>query len=246
MKILVVDDEPLARQRLQRLLARLRPQATILEAANGADALAITRSEQPEIMLLDIRMPAMDGVEVASRLLDEQPAPAVIFCTAYDEYALDALRHQAVAYLLKPARERELERALDAAVRLNKAQLQALGAQDAGREELVSAGHRGVETLPVADIRCLLAEDKYVRACAPQGELLLSESLKELEAEFPRRFLRIHRNALVAPVHVRRLARAADGGWIVELDGVGERPQVSRRHVASIKAELTGQTQGRQ
>jgi two-component system response regulator AlgR len=246
MKILVVDDEPLARQRLQRLLARLRPEAVLLEAANGVDALAIAREEQPEIMLLDIRMPEMDGVEVASRLLEEQPSPAVIFCTAYDEYALEALRHQAIAYLLKPARERELERALAAAVRLNKAQLVAIGAPDAGREELASAGHRGVETLPVADIRCLLAEDKYVRARAPQGELLLSESLKDLEAEFPHRFLRIHRSALVAPAHIRRLSRASDGGWLVELDGVDERPQVSRRHVAAIKAELTGQARGRE
>ena len=246
MKILIVDDEPLARQRLQRLLARLRPEATLLEAANGADALVIADEEQPEIMLLDIRMPEMDGVEVASRLLEKQPAPAVIFCTAYDEYALDALRHQAIAYLLKPARERELERALEAAVRLNKAQLQALGVPEAGREELASVGHRGVETLPVAAIRCLLAEDKYVRACAPQGELLLVESLRELEAEFPHRFLRIHRNALVAPAHISRLSRAGDGGWVVELDGVDERPQVSRRHVAEIKAELTGRAPGRE
>jgi two-component system response regulator AlgR len=158
-------------------------------------------------------MPAMDGVEVASRLLDEQPAPAVIFCTAYDEYALDALRHQAVAYLLKPARERELERALDSRGALNKAQLQAFGAQDAGREELVSAGHRGVETLPVADIRCLLAEDKYVRACAPQGETALSESLKDLEQEF-RRSLPAHPSQCARGAGAPDApARAADG-WL--------------------------------
>jgi two-component system response regulator AlgR len=210
------------------------------------DALAIAREEQPEIMLLDIRMPEMDGVEVASRLLEEQPSPAVIFCTAYDEYALEALRHQAIAYLLKPARERELERALAAAVRLNKAQLVALAPRMQGVRSW-----RAPATAASRPCRWQISAACWPRTstcapCAPQGELLLSESLKDLEAEFPHRFLRIHRNALVAPAHIRRLSRASDGGWLVELDGVDERPQVSRRHVAAIKAELTGQARGRE
>jgi two-component system response regulator AlgR len=241
MKILVVDDEPLARQRICRLLGKLRPRDELLEAADGREALARIRAEQPQIVLLDIRMPEMDGVEVAAQLVDAPEAPAVIFCTAYDEYALEAIQHHAIAYLLKPVRERELERALQAAVRVNRAQLEALGVQPGGREEIVSAGHRGVETLPVSEVRCFLAEDKYVRACAPDGDLLLNDSLRELESEFPGRFLRVHRNALVAMAHVERLARAGEG-WVVELAGVRERPQVSRRHLADIKAALTGGT----
>ncbi|WP_439102293.1 LytR/AlgR family response regulator transcription factor [Congregibacter sp.] len=239
MKIVVVDDEPLARQRLLRLLQRLRPEAQCFEADNGLEALALVRAEQPQIVLLDIRMPEMDGVEVAGHLLDEPAAPAVIFCTAYDEYALAALQHHAIAYLLKPVREKELEGALKAAVRVNRAQLDSLGVAGAGREEVVSAGHRGIETLPVADVRCFLAEDKYVRACAPSGDILLSESLKELELEFEARFLRVHRNALVARAHIARLMRS-DDGWVVELDDVSPRPQVSRRHLSEIKAALTG------
>lgn len=238
MKILVVDDEALARERLCRLLARLRPEAERRAVASAGEALALIRQWQPQILFLDIRMPELDGVAVARRLLRMEAPPALVFCTAYDEYALDALRHQAVAYLLKPVRERDLEGALQAAVRVNRAQLDALGV-GGGRRDLVSAGHRGVETLPVADVRCFLAEDKYVRACAPGAELLLSASLKEIEREFAHRFLRVHRNALVAAAHVRRLTRR-EGAWVVELNGVVERPQVSRRHLAAIKAALTG------
>lgn len=239
MKILIVDDEPLARQRLLRLLTKLRPEDELFEASNGVEALEQVRKEQPQILLLDIRMPEMDGVEVAAQLLHEPAAPAVIFCTAYDEYALAALRNHAIAYLLKPVRERELEDALAAAVRVNRAQLDSLGVPGAGRDRVVSAGHRGIETLQVSDVRCFLAEDKYVRACAPGGDILLSESLKDLETEFKGRFLRVHRNALVARAHILRLLRA-DDGWLVELGEVDERPQVSRRHLSDIKAAITG------
>lgn len=240
MKVLVVDDEELARQRLRRLLERARPEAEILEAADGNAALAVVASSQPDILLLDIRMPGLDGVGVARALLDMDAPPALVFCTAYDEYALDALRHQAIAYLLKPVRERELEAALQAAVRVNRAQLGALGVSADARDTIVSAGHRGVETLAVASIRCFLAEDKYVRACAPDGEILLSEALRELEQEYAGRFLRVHRNALVAQAHIRRLQRDEEG-WYVELDACEEKPRVSRRHLAAVKAALAGE-----
>lgn len=243
MKILVVDDEVLARQRLLRLLPRVQPGARLLEAADGREALDLVARESPDLLLLDIRMPQLDGVAVARELLMRDEAPALIFCTAYDEYALEALQNQAVAYLLKPVRERDLDRALRAAVRVNRAQLAALGVAAGGRDTVVSMGHRGVEALPVADVRCFLAEDKYVRACAPQGELLLSESLRELEGEFAGRFLRAHRNALVARSHVRRLLRD-DDGWLVDLDACAERPRVSRRHLPALKGALASQRPG--
>jgi two-component system response regulator AlgR len=240
VKILVVDDEDLARQRLRRLLERVRPEAEVLEAADGNAALEAVVSAQPDVLLLDIRMPGLDGVGVARALLDMDAAPALVFCTAYDEYALDALRHHAIAYLLKPVRERELETALQAAVRVNRAQLGALGVSADARDTIVSTGHRGVESLPVGAIRCFLAEDKYVRACAPDAELLLSDPLRELEQEYAGRFLRVHRNALVARAHIRRLQRD-DDGWFVELDACAERPRVSRRHLAPVKAALAGE-----
>lgn len=240
MKVLVVDDESLARDRLRRLLLRLRPEAECRQADSGEAALALLDEFDPQLVLLDVRMPGMGGIELATHLARQEEPPAVIFCTAYDEYALDALRQQATAYLLKPVRESELEQALRQAGRINRVQVAALreGEPAEGRRQVSSQGHRGVETLPVADIRCFVAEQKYVTAHAPGRELLLPDSLKDLEQEFPQRFLRVHRNALVALEHVERLLRNGDGGWCVELEGVALRPAVSRRHLATVKERL--------
>jgi len=106
------------------------------------------------------------------------------------------------------------------------------------RAHLASQSHRGLETMPVADIRCLLAEQKYVTACSPSAQLLIPDTLKELEREFGDRFLRVHRNALVARAHILRLQRDEDGTWLVVLDGVEHRPVVSRRHLAQVKQRL--------
>ncbi|HEY7775946.1 MAG TPA: LytTR family DNA-binding domain-containing protein [Kineobactrum sp.] len=239
MKILLVDDEALARQRLLRLLARLRPDAILLEASSGEEALALLEREQPSLLLLDIRMPGIDGIEVAARLDTHAQPPAVIFCTAYEEHALEALRHQAVAYLLKPVREAELAHALAAAGRVNRVQLAALeDGVPVGRIQVSSNGHRGIEALSIAEVRCFIAEQKYVLAVAPGRELLLQDALKDLERELVDDFVRVHRNTLVALNHVRRLRRDADGGWFVELDGVDQSPQVSRRHLAGVKSRL--------
>lgn len=239
MKILLVDDEVLARERLRRLLGKLRPDAVVLEAASGDEALAVLAREEPSLLLLDVRMPGMDGMAVAAELDRLPQPPAVIFCTAFDEYALEALQHQTVAYLLKPVRETELARALATAARVNRVQLAALAGNAAsGRSQVSSHGHRGVETLATADVRCFLAEQKYVTAIAPGRQLLLQDALKELERDLASDFIRVHRNALVALAHIRRLRREADGSWWVELDGVDVRPQVSRRHLAEVKARL--------
>jgi two-component system response regulator AlgR len=255
VKILVVDDEALARERLQRLLAKLRPEAQCLQAASGEEALALVAEHGPDVLLLDIRMPGMDGIEVATHLDSLQRPPAVIFCTAYDEYALEALQYHAMAYLLKPVREAELARALDNAGRINRLQLASLDRDQPGQPEVapqerdsVPAGvqrsqvssqtHRGLETMSVAEIRCFLADQKYVTAHSPVGKLLLPDTLKELELEFGQRFLRVHRNALVALAHIARLERDDNGAWSVVLDGLDERPAVSRRHLAEAKQRL--------
>ncbi len=243
MKILVVDDEALARERLLRLLSELCPDAECREAAGGDEALAQVRRDNPDLVLLDIRMPGTDGIEVASALDAMDHPPAIIFCTAYDEYALEALRHQAVAYLLKPVRTADMAHALAIAGRVNRMQLAALdesrrAAAGRGRANVSSQTHRGLETMAVADIRCFLAEQKYVTALSPGGELMLSETLKELEREFGDRFLRVHRNALVGLAHIVRLERDPAEGWRVVLDGVEMRPAVSRRHLAEVKQRL--------
>ena len=243
MKVLVVDDEALARQRLRRLLERVRPQAECLEADSGQMALEQVKRHEPDLVLLDIRMPGLDGIEVAARLEAFGDPPAVVFCTAYDEYALDALRHQAVAYLLKPVREIELARALENAARVNRVQLANLrdrAARDepAQRTQISSQTHRGVESLAVADVRCFIASDKYVTAYTDVAELVIPDTLKELETEFGGRFLRVHRNALVALAWVEALNHARDGSWYTALHGLELRPQVSRRHLKSVKARL--------
>lgn len=245
MKILVVDDEKLARERLLRLLHRLQPEVICLEASGGSEALAVVESEAPELLLLDIRMPDVDGIEVASRLDAMEAPPAIIFCTAYDEYAMQALQHHAVAYLLKPVREKDLSEALATAGRVNRMQLASLrdegAAPDAtvgGRSQVSSHTHRGLESLPISDIRCFIAEQKYVSALGEGVELLLPDTLKDLEREFGERFVRVHRNALVALEHIVRLQRDDDTGWSVVLDGVEQRPAVSRRHLAQVKQAL--------
>jgi two-component system response regulator AlgR len=248
VKILVVDDEALARERLLRLLSRLEPAAQCWQAADAGEALSLVEQREPDLLLLDIRMPGMSGVELAARLDQLERPPAIIFCTAYDQYALEALQHQAVAYLLKPVREADLSRALAVAGRVNRVQMAALetlaiasgtaAAPASGRSHLSSQTHRGVQTMPVDDVRCLLAEQKYVTACSPSGDLLIPDTLRELEQEFGERFIRVHRNALVARQHIARLERGEDGPWYVVLDGVDQRPLVSRRHLAEVKRRL--------
>ena len=238
MKILIVDDEPLARERLQRLVGKIEPQAECLLASSGEDAVVAVAEHEPDLLLLDIRMPGMDGIEVATRVEALHQPPAIIFCTAYDEYALEALRHQAVAYLLKPIREADLSRALASAGRVNRVQLAALRDDPTeARTTVSSQTHRGIETMPVTAVRCFLAEQKYVTAYGIDQELLLPDTLKDLEAEFPDRFVRVHRNALVSLAHIKRLAKG-DEGWCVELEGLALCPVVSRRHLAEVKARL--------
>jgi len=235
MKILVVDDEPLARERLLRLLGKTQPDATLIEAGNGAQALEMVAAEQPDLVLLDIRMPGMDGIAVASELQALEQPPAIIFCTAYDHYALEALDKQAVAYLLKPVREEKLKTAIERAGRVNRLQLSGLDGQKVVRTHVVSESGRGVESAPLAEVRCFIAEQKYVRAVHPAGSLLIQDTLKELEQEFGALFFRVHRNALVAVRHIAGLRRDNDEGWWVELQGVAEQPAVSRRHLAELK-----------
>ena len=238
MRVLVVDDETLARERLLRLLAKVRPEAEIEEAGNGRQALECVASTQPDLLLLDIRMPGMDGIAVAAALQDMPHPPAVIFCTAFDQYALEALESQAVAYLLKPVREESLRKAIDRAGRVNRVQLAALGSEQVARTHVVSESHQGLDMVAVNEVRCFVAAQKYVQAIHPGGSLLVPDTLKDLEEEFAGQFLRVHRNALVALAHITALRRDEDEGWYLALDAVEERPAVSRRHLPVLKERL--------
>lgn len=226
MQILIVDDEAPARARLARLVADAG-HTVVGEAADGVAALEAVQELAPQVLLMDVRMPGMDGIEVARHLAELDTPPAVVFTTAYDEYALAAFDAAAVAYLLKPVRAERLADALDRAARPTRAQI------TVARTHLSSRVGDRLLLVPVQSVRCLLADSKYVTARHEKGELVLDETLKALESEFPDRFLRVHRNALVAVEHVERLE-----GNRVFLRGDPEPLEVSRRHGAEVRRRL--------
>jgi two-component system response regulator AlgR len=232
LKILVVDDEPPARDRLKRLIDELADCECIGEAGNGEDALKLADTLKPDVVLLDIRMPGMDGVEAARHLAEFEVPPAVIFTTAYDQYALDAFETHAVGYLLKPVRREKLERALDGATRPTRAQLARLAkvsSSAARRSHIAVRTREELKLLPVDEIRAFIADQKYTTIRHPSGEHLIEESLRSLEDEFGTDFVRIHRGALVALRHIEAVERVADGGYSVRLRGTAESLTVSRR-----------------
>lgn len=242
MRVMVVDDEPLARQRLQRLLAPIDGVEWVAEAENGEQALSRFSACRAEAVLLDIEMPGMNGLALARQLADLEPAPAVIFCTAYDEHAIAAFDTQAVAYLLKPVTAEKLRQALAAATRLNRAQLRALDevAPPGAEVEFCARGPSGVQRLGFDHIRYFHADNKYVSAVHPGGELILDESLRELEVRLGSAVQRVHRNALVVWSQVVGMRRSGPGRYRVELRDVAPGPLISRRHLAAFRARLGG------
>jgi two-component system response regulator AlgR len=236
MKVLIVDDEQLARDRLARMIAGYDDYEVIGEAANGIEAVKQAATLQPEVVLLDIRMPGMDGLETARHFGDLDEPPAVIFCTAYEEHAVEAFNLQAVGYLLKPVRKDNLEAALGNAQRINKAQLAALSSEQPPRRSHISARtRRGMELIPVDDVRYFQADQKYVTVRHAAGEVIVDETLRDLEEEFADHFVRVHRNALVAAHYVIGLDRLGNGHYQIRLRDVDEALDVSRRHVAAVR-----------
>lgn len=242
MKVLIVDDEPLARDRLCRMVRAVPDCQVVGQASGGQEAITLAEQLAPDVVLMDVRMPGMDGLVAAQHLAELEVPPAVIFCTAYDDYAVEAFSSQAIGYLLKPIKSQELESALGRSRRVNRAQLsqlqeysrQAVG----GRTHIASKSRRGVDLVAVADVRMFQADQKYVTAYHSEGESLLDETLKELEEEFSDRFVRIHRNALASVAHIDGLERSSDGQYYVRLAGSDIRPQVSRRHVGPLRKLL--------
>ena len=237
MRIAIVDDEPLARERLRALLAELPDVDIVGEAEDGHSGLELVERSRPDLVLMDISMPRMDGLEAANHLRHFEPAPAVVFCTAYDQHALAAFEANAVDYLLKPIRAERLQAALERARRYaaGSQRQPAANLPPRQRGHLCARVRGSLVLVPVASIRCLVAEDKYVVVHHDKGQVLVEDALKTLEDEFGDRFLRIHRNCLVALEHLNGLSRAADGRILANVAGVAVELEVSRRNLPSIR-----------
>lgn len=236
MKVVIADDEPLARERLRALLAEQADVELVAEAVDGHGALHACAEHAPDVVLLDIAMPGIDGLEAARHLAAFEPRPAVVFCTAYDAHALSAFEAAAVDYLVKPVRPERLAGALERARRFMAGRHSAGEPGTGKRRTHLCARMRGsLRLIPVDDVHYLQAEEKYVVVHHARGEDLIEESLKSLEEEFGERFVRIHRNCLVARHEIVELRRAADG-HVQAILRHGRQPlEVSRRCVALVR-----------
>ena len=238
MRAVVADDEPLARERLIDLLGELGSVEVVGQAADGREAIEMVEKLRPDLLLLDIRMPRMDGLEAARHLGFFEHAPAIIFCTAYDEHALAAFDANAVDYLLKPIRLERLRVAIERAGRFNREVLREIERSDSTpreRSHLCARVRGNLVLVPIDDVHYLLAEDKYVVVHHAKGEVLVEEPLKALEDEFGERFVRIHRNCLVARARLSGLTRDAEGRLLAAISGVGAPLEVSRRNLPALR-----------
>lgn len=238
MKILVVDDEPLARTRLCRLIEAIDDMHVAGSASTGLEAIKLANELEPDIILLDIRMPEMDGLEAAKYLSQLEKPPAIIFTTAFDGHALDAFEAQAVDYLVKPIRQERLQRALQKAQKINRAQLTNLtDLQNEPRaRKYINAGtHNNIDLIPIDDILYLQADQKYVTVVHVNGQNLIEESLKSLEKEFSQQFVRIHRNALVSRKFIAGMEKDHKGKFLIKLRDCDDKLEISRRHHSLIR-----------
>jgi two-component system response regulator AlgR len=243
LRVFIADDEAPARERLKELLADIAaelPTEVVGEAASGLDAVAQLPASRAQVLLLDIEMPGMRGLEVARHLGALELAPAVVFVTAHDRHAVEAFELNALDYLLKPVRAARLAAALRKASAGGPPAREQLARAAAQAREYLSVTERNrIHLVPVGDVVYLRAELKYVTLRTRAGEHLIEESLVALEREFAQAFVRVHRNCLVARAAVRGFERAVEGGdephWNVVLDGVAERLPVSRRQWAEVR-----------
>ncbi|MFI0401196.1 MAG: LytR/AlgR family response regulator transcription factor [Thiolinea sp.] len=242
---MVVDDEEYARERIKGLIDRYADYDVCAEAENGAEAVVMVERFQPDIVLMDITMPGMDGLEAARHIATMEMPPAVIFTTAYGEYALEAFSTKATGYLMKPIRQEQLLQSLEQARSLNRAQRlemleQRTGGQRSSRKHICARMRGNLELIPIEDVVYFQADQKYVTVRHNGGEVIIEESLKSLETDLADRFIRIHRNALVAKSRITGLTKSDVGRTQITLDKVRDQLEVSRRHLAEVRRFVRG------
>ncbi len=242
MRIVVCDDEPLARERLVRIVQESGYEV-VAQATTGIEAIDAVNAYQPDVILLDIRMPEMDGVRCAAALNELNHPPAIIFVTAYDHYAIAAFKANAIGYLLKPANKGELIEALGKAKNLNAAQLNEIRKLEDPtarpiREHIAARTHRGVELIKIKDIYYFTADQKYVKVRHKDGILLIDDTLKELEQEFEDQLFRVHRNAIINLSFLDYLETIDSGQFQIRFKGIEETLAVSRRHLPALREKI--------
>ena len=239
LNILIADDEAPARNRMRDLLAEIENVTVVAEAKNGKEAIDLALETKPDLMLLDIRMPLMDGIEAAQHAQKLEPKPHIIFTTAFDAYAIKAFDLNAIDYLLKPIRLERLQTAINKAHALKPKQMEALKPLQKMRTHL-SIHERGrVLLVPIETIIYLRAELKYVTVRTAEREYLIEESLTNLEIEFGERFIRLHRNCLVARHFIagyeKHLNQDNEQQWVALLKAIPETVAISRRQQYLIR-----------
>lgn len=245
LNILIADDEAPARNRLREQLADISNVNLVAEAKTGKEVVNLAAETQPDIVLLDIRMPEMDGIEAARHLQKLAKPPAIIFTTAFDSYAMQAFDMNAVDYLLKPIRLERLQTALNKAQALLPRQLEALKPLQPQRTHLSITERSRILLVPIADIIYLRAELKYITVRTAEREYLIEESLTHLEQEFGNIFVRLHRNCLVANAYILGYEKRnhsienqdenSEKQWVALLKNVPETITVSRRQQHLIR-----------
>lgn len=234
MRIAIIDDEALARQRLHDLLRARSGVEVVGEAGDGRTGVELCARSNPDVVLLDIAMPGMDGIQTARELARLEPAPLVVFCTAHDAHALSAFEAQAIDYLVKPVRAERLGTALDRVAAMLAGKL-AASAQSGQRSHLCARMRGNMRLIPIDEVLYLQADEKYVMVHHLNGEDLIEESLKSLEDEFGERFVRIHRNCLVARNQLAALQRGSNGHMVARLRDSTQLLDVSRRSVGQLR-----------
>ncbi len=247
MKVLIVDDEKPARDRLRQLIADFGNHEVVAEAANGEQALSMAVTHDPDVVLLDIRMPGVDGIETAHHLNAMASPPAVVFTTAYDEYAIDAFEARAIGYVLKPVRRERLEKALEHAARITGQMLKQLTSESnlqSRRQHVCTRVQGELRLIPIESVSYFYADQKYVTVHHGDGQALIDDSLKSLEDEFMDEFVRIHRGVLVAVDQIDRLQKTDDGKIRVVLrqETLADSDEliISRRHLTNVRKRLKG------
>lgn len=243
--LLIVDDEPLARKRLLKMLAKHSAYKVLGEAAHGEEAVEKVLALSPDIVLLDIKMPGLNGIEAAVKMAEQGANPAIVFCTAFNDYAMEAFEANAIGYLLKPVNEEKLLAVLAKAQTVPLASLskdlESLSSDSTTVDTITIKNQRGVAKLLLSEVCYCQSDQKYTCVYYWRDEQLhevvIDDSLKDLEAQFPQQWLRVHRNALVSKQKIRGIQRQQNS-YFVQLMHIEQGPLVSRRHVNDVKQFL--------